>query len=83
MTTQGQRRIIATGPDKSGLNFFQSYSLSAAAACVAETATYPFDMIKTRLQVSVVSPTINNTTQISTEVFPRHRAKRLLAEQKM
>lgn len=50
MTTQRPSIIATAGPDKSGLSFGASYALSATAACVAETSTYPFDMIKTRLQ---------------------------------
>ena len=40
------------GPDKSNLSFASTYVLSAAASCIAETATYPFDITKTRLQIS-------------------------------
>ena len=40
------------GPDKSSLSFASTYVLSAVASCVAETATYPFDITKTRLQVA-------------------------------
>ena len=32
------------GPDKSNLSFASTYVLSAAASCIAETATYPFDI---------------------------------------
>ena len=39
------------GPDKSGLSFGTTYVLSAASACIAETATFPFDIIKTRLMI--------------------------------
>eukprot|EP00729_Bicosta_minor_P009856 gene9856-19165_t len=39
------------GPDKSGLSFVSTYALSATSACIAETATFPMDIIKTRLQV--------------------------------
>lgn len=40
------------GPDKSSLSFASTYVLSAMASCIAETATYPFDITKTRLQVA-------------------------------
>ena len=40
------------GPDKSGLNWAQTYVLSATASCIAESATYPFDITKTRLQAA-------------------------------
>jgi solute carrier family 25 uncoupling protein 27 len=40
------------GPDKASLSFASTYVLSALASCVAETATYPFDITKTRLQVA-------------------------------
>ena len=40
------------GPDKSGLNWAQTYVLSATASCVAESTTYPFDITKTRLQAA-------------------------------
>ena len=39
------------GPNKQGLNPITSYCMSASAACVAETATFPFDMVKTRLMI--------------------------------
>ena len=39
------------GPDKSGLSPVATYTLSATASCLAETATFPLDLIKTRLQV--------------------------------
>ena len=39
------------GPNTSGLNFGVTYVLSAASACVAETATFPFDIVKTRLML--------------------------------
>ena len=39
------------GPDKSGLSFATTYVLSATAACVAESSTFPFDIIKTRLML--------------------------------
>lgn len=32
-------------------SFFYKYALSVAAAAVAETVTYPLDIVKTRLQV--------------------------------
>jgi solute carrier family 25 (mitochondrial uncoupling protein), member 27 len=40
------------GPDKGGLNWVQTYTLSATASCIAESATYPFDITKTRLQAA-------------------------------
>ena len=40
------------GPNKDGMNFAQTYVLSAAASCIAESTTYPFDITKTRLQVA-------------------------------
>eukprot|EP00039_Didymoeca_costata_P003747 m.69461 g.69461 ORF g.69461 m.69461 type:complete len:305 (+) comp12057_c0_seq2:107-1021(+) len=39
------------GPDKSGLSFQHSFILSGMAASIAETATFPMDIIKTRLQI--------------------------------
>jgi len=39
------------GPDKSGLSFGTTYTLSAISACIAETSTFPFDMVKTRLMI--------------------------------
>ena len=39
------------GPDKSGLSFGTTYVLSAASSVVAESITFPADMIKTRLQI--------------------------------
>lgn len=32
-------------------SFWATYMISVAAACVAETATYPLDLTKTRLQI--------------------------------
>lgn len=32
-------------------SFWCTYAISVAAACVAETATYPLDLTKTRLQI--------------------------------
>jgi solute carrier family 25 uncoupling protein 27 len=32
-------------------SFWCTYVISVAAACVAETATYPLDLTKTRLQI--------------------------------
>lgn len=32
-------------------SFYATYLISVAAACVAETATYPLDLTKTRLQI--------------------------------
>ena len=43
------------GPDKSGLSLPATYILSAIAACTAETVTFPFDIVKTRLQVQNTS----------------------------
>ena len=40
------------GPDKSGLSFGTTYCLSATAACVAETSTFPFDITKTRMMLA-------------------------------
>jgi hypothetical protein len=40
------------GPDKSGLSLGTTYCLSATAACVAETSTFPFDIIKTRMMLA-------------------------------
>ena len=39
------------GPDKSGLSFGTTYVLSAVSSVVAETVTFPVDMVKTRLQI--------------------------------
>lgn len=39
------------GPDKSGLSFGTTYVLSAVSSVVAETLTFPADMVKTRLQI--------------------------------
>jgi solute carrier family 25 uncoupling protein 27 len=39
------------GPDKTGLSLPTTYVLSAAASCIAETVTFPSDIVKTRLQV--------------------------------
>ena len=33
------------GPDKSNLSFASTYILSAAASCIAESITYPFDIL--------------------------------------
>jgi len=43
------------GPDKSGLTFATTYVLSATSACIAETVTFPLDIIKTRLQVQTAA----------------------------
>lgn len=40
------------GPDKSGLSFGTTYCLSAAAACIAESSTFPFDITKTRMMLA-------------------------------
>lgn len=40
------------GPDKSGLSFGTTYCLSATAACIAESATFPFDITKTRMMLA-------------------------------
>ena len=36
-------------------SFAQTYALSAVAACVAESATYPFDIVRSRLQASAAT----------------------------
>ena len=53
------------GPDKSNLSFASTYILSAAASCIAESITYPFDITKTRLQIA------NNNTNANTTMIRR------------
>eukprot|EP00501_MAST-03F_sp_TOSAG23-6_P001930 GSMAST32.ASY1.ANO1.2011.1 assembled CDS len=44
---------MTRGQDKSG-RFATTYMLSSVAACVAEISTFPFDIIKTRLQAQAL-----------------------------
>lgn len=41
--------------DTAGMSFGAVYGLSCVSACVAETATFPLDIIKTRVQAERMS----------------------------
>jgi solute carrier family 25 uncoupling protein 27 len=61
------------GKQKTKGSVAATYALSSSAACIAESVTFPFDMIKTRLQVQgeglLVRPGLASTQQATRGLF--------------
>jgi len=71
-------KSAGSSPPESRQAFWLRYTLSCSAATVAETATYPLDIVKTRLQIQgeqSVQRCLGSTASCSAEAFAKQSTK--------